>query len=928
MQTHDQHLQLERWHITPALAKTQPLLPTPQSRSIVPARNNPNALSRVPVKRLSPTEMQQRREKGLCYYCDEKYTTNHRCKTLPRILLLEDDLDTLLSATEQLTSDEMLAEELHALEMQAHFTIFYHALSGGHSLTILRFKGYVRGSPVVILLDGGSTHNFIQPRLANFLNFVISPTTNFSVVVGNGQRLRCEGVVQDVPISIQGTDLLMDLYVLAFHEADVIFGVSWLATLGLVLTDHSTCQMEFYLDGKQVKWVGNLPDELQPAQLQMLRRYHTTDAVAACFCLFMVHDDATIIDVIPLNLEILLESYYGVFNKPQEVPPARDTDHAIHLQPQVGPVNVKLYRYPYFQKQIMEQLVSEMALNAITVRDRFPIPSIDELFDELHGAQFFSKMDLLAGYHHIRVRPIDIPKTVFRTHDGHYEFLVMPFGLLNAPSTFQATMNDIFRPYLRKFVLVFFDDILIYSSTWTLHLERLELSKVDYLGHVITSTELAVDPFKIDAIQQWATPKSIKEVRSFLGFAGYYRRFIIQFATIASPLSDLLKNNGFQWTNQAQQAFEELKCRLSSTPVLALPNFDEDFHLETDVSGVGIGAILSQRKHPVAFYSQKLCPRMQKASTYHKEMYVITQAVAKWRQYLLGRRFTIFTDQQSLKNLTNQMIQTLKQQKWLDLQRFKDRNQLPASLLQPLSIPYMGFEEITMDFITCLPSSKGKTTIITVVDRLSKYGHFIPLPSTFSAHIVAQAFVIHIIKLYGPPRTIVTDRDPRFLHTFWQEINRLQGTILAMSTSYHQQIDGQSEALNKCVEQYLRCFVADSPHEWVHMLPWTVFWYNTPYQTSTGMTPFQALYGREPPNITIYVLGSTSDDLIDKYMLRRDEGQPDQQITLLKLHDSATPNLEDKVLFSGRSNIVNPILDSEIVGPSDLVEDFGLKSHA
>lgn len=212
-------------------------------------------------------------------------------------------------------------------------------------------------------------------------------------------------------------------------------------------------------------------------------------------------------------------------------------------------------------------------MNAITVWDRFPIPSIDELFDELHGAQFFSKMDLLAGYHQIRVRPTDISKTAFRTHDGHYEFLVMLFRLSNAPCTFQATMNDIFRPYLRKFVLVFFDDILIYSSTWTLHLERLELvlkllkhhqlvakhnkchfrqSKVDYLGHVITSIGLMVDPSKIDAIQQWATPKSIKEVRSFLGLAGYYRRFIKQFATIASPLSDLLKNDGFQWTNQAQ----------------------------------------------------------------------------------------------------------------------------------------------------------------------------------------------------------------------------------------------------------------------------------------------------------------------------------------------------------------------------------------
>ncbi|KAH0656364.1 hypothetical protein KY285_031246 [Solanum tuberosum] len=317
-------------------------------------------------------KMQQRREKGLCHYCNEKYTTNHRCKTLPPILLLEDDPDALLSATEQLTSDEMLADELHALRNAGSL---YNILSCFVWWSLPNY-GHVRGSPVVVLVDGGSTHNFIQPRMAKFLNFIISPTTNFLVVVGNGQRLRCEGVVQDVPISIQGTDLLLDLYVLAFHGANVIFGVSWLATLGPVLTDHSTCQMEFYLDGKQVKWVGNPPDELQPAQLQMLRRYHTTDAMAACFCLFMVHDDATITDVIPLNLEVLLESYSRVFSKPQGVPPARDTDHAIHFQPQADPVNVKPYRYPHFQKQIMEQLVSEMLQDGVIQSSTSPFSSL------------------------------------------------------------------------------------------------------------------------------------------------------------------------------------------------------------------------------------------------------------------------------------------------------------------------------------------------------------------------------------------------------------------------------------------------------------------------------------------------------------------------------------------------------------------------
>ncbi|KAJ0779178.1 putative nucleotidyltransferase, Ribonuclease H [Helianthus annuus] len=254
----------------------------------------------------------------------------------------------------------------------------------------------------------------------------------------------------------------------------------------------------------------------------------------------------------------------------------------------------------------------------------------------------------------IRLQEGTIAKTAFRTHNGHNEFLVMPFGLTNAPSTFQRLMNDIFRPFLRKFVLVFFDDILIYSATWEEHLSHLRLvfktlldnqlvaklskcvfgqTQVGYLGHIVSAESIAVDPEKIVCIQNWPTPKNVKDVRSFLGLAGYYRRFIRQYASIAGPLTDLLKKDNFTWSPPQEDAFVRLKTLLSSTSVLRLPDFSKPFTIETDALGTGVGAVLSQDKQLIAFYSHKLSPRIQQASANQREMFAITQAIAKWRQY-------------------------------------------------------------------------------------------------------------------------------------------------------------------------------------------------------------------------------------------------------------------------------------------------------
>lgn len=204
-------------------------------------------------------------------------------------------------------------------------------------------------------------------------------------------------------------------------------------------------------------------------------------------------------------------------------------------------------------------------------------------------------------------------------------------------------------------------------------------------------------------------------------------------------------------------------------------------------------------------------------------------------------------------------------------QKTKTETLALAGLLQPLPIPCQVWDDISLDFIEGLPSSHGKDSILVVVDRLSKYAHFVALSHPFSAKIVAEQFVEHIIKLHGMPNSIISDRDPIFISKFWQEFFTMSGTKLKLSSAYHPQTDGQTEVMNRCVEQYLRCFVHQWPRKWYSYLPWAELWYNTTYHSSTGMTPFQALYGRLPPSILLYFDGLSRVNEVDQNLLQRDE---------------------------------------------------------
>ncbi|KAL0192526.1 hypothetical protein M9458_010822, partial [Cirrhinus mrigala] len=868
-------------------------------------------------------------------------------------------------------------------------------------------------------VDSGAAGNFIDQAYAAQMGIVIEALSQpLKVTAIDGRPLTLSPIThrtQELTLLIDNHSETIQFYVTKIPSPAIILGHPWLVTHDPLISWTSrriihwgaTCQ-ELCLRAR----VGTCSGESEALDVDR--------------------------EAIPVQYRDLVE----VFSRRSaaRLPPHRPYDLAIDLVPGAVPPRGHLYSLSAKEQLAMEEYVAEglragtirpssspaaagfffvkkkdgglrpcvdyRGLNQITVKNRHPLPLTNTALDALSGAHFFTKLDLRSAYNLVRIREGDEWKTAFITPTGHYETLVMPFGLCNSPAAFQHFINDVLRDMLGRWCYAYLDDILIYSKTLEEHtqhvravLQRLlahqlycKLEKcafhqhsTTFLGFIISAQGVAMDPQKLEAVRSWPLPTSLKQLQRFLGFANFYRRFIRGFSSTAAPLTALTKpsRGEFHLTPEAIQAFRTLCHQFTTAPILTHPDPTKAFVVEVDASDVGVGAVLSQRGpdeklHPCSFFSRKFNSTQQRYGVGDRELLAIKWALEEWRHWLQGgsEPFTIWTDHQNLTVIKQTKQLNPRQARWAlffehfdfhlsyrpgskntkadalsrqhqkdtitsdpapvlpsqiilapirwgleerirqshsqepppsetpagrlfvpnhlrqevlqwghdstlaghqgvqrtssfisrafwwrtlrrDVQEYvlacnicarsKNPNAPSTGELQPLPIPKRPWTHISLDFVSGLPESLGKNTILTIVDRFSKAVHLVALSGLPSAKTTAELILEHVVRLHGFPQDIVSDRGPQFTAKFWQAFCRLVGTTSSLSSGFHPQTNGQTERANQQLERFLRCFASEHQRSWASYLVWAELSNNLHTSTATGLSPFEVCYGFQPP---------------------------------------------------------------------------------
>jgi len=940
--------------------------------------------------------------------------------------------------------------------------------------SVFKLVGHVGEQPFTALLDsGGSGPGFIGTAFAARCGLKLSPSEN-TIQLADGTVVPAAGQVSvsytlaattGAPLSFTSTFTATPL-----ENYDIILGVGWL-TEHDVLVGWRQRSLEVRTPGRASRHIRPVeviagPDAAQPGQLatitaKALRKDLRRGRLEEIYAVILGKPEQPASDPAGGDPDMLklIEEFRDVFPEklPAELPPQRGVEHGIELQPNARPPPVRPLRQqsakdsavineflqkglasgqlrpshsPYGSMLVIVKkkdgtprvCVDYRALNDITIKNKYPLPLMDELFDRVQGSMFFSTLDLMDGFYQIRLAAVDCEKTAFRTAFGSYEYTVLPMGLCNAPSTFMELMNNTFFDMLNKSVLCFLDDILIFSKTREEHLahirevlERLRKHKlyaklrkcefvrkeVSFLGHRLGENGLRVSQDKIDAVRDWPTPRNPGDIRSFLGLAGFYRKFVKHFSRIALPLTELTHDKApWAWGAPQKESFEKLKTALCTAPVLLLPDPKLPYTLNTDACKFAMGATLQQDQgkglQPVAFRSKKFSPAERNYDVREREFFGLVDACSHWRHYLHSEQpFKLLTDHDSLKYFKSQPNLGGRLTRWIDkmaefdytiehiagtknvvadalsrrwdlepddapatqpaaslanlevadppgpalaerivaaaaadsayqqrvadapagltvaggllyegmrlvvpndaalrtallaechdsitaghagrdktlqmmqsrfswpgmstdvaqyvvscdsCQRNKPSQQLTPGLLMPLPIPERPFQSWSQDMVSGIPRTlRGYDAIQVYVDRLTKLKHFAACRTTDGAVELADLFLQNVIRLHGVPESIVSDRDPRFTANFYEELSKLIGVKLSMSTAAHPQTDGQSENAIKDLITKLTHFCNENQDDWDQHLAMLELAANQNEHASTKLAPFEVVFGQ------------------------------------------------------------------------------------
>ncbi|KAK8511749.1 hypothetical protein V6N12_000792 [Hibiscus sabdariffa] len=772
----------------------------------------------------------------------------------------------------------------------------YAQREGRNDTDVIAGNFSLQSLSLLSLIDSGSTHSYILSERARLLNMPCEVLdVSINVTSSFGDTVVVRKLYRRCPLMIQGYVFSVDMMELSFNGFDVIWGMDWLVE-HRARVDFETKRLSLKLadDHEEVEFVIETYADSAPVSISLYQ-------------------------MAPKELKELKTQLQELLDRG-------------FIRPSTSPWGAPVL-FVKKKDESLKMCIDYWQLNKMMVKNKYPLPRIGDLFDQLRGATIFSKIDLRSGYYQLKVREQDVLKTAFRTRYGHYEFLVMPFSLTNAPAAFMDLMNRVFHEYLDQFVI----------------------REVVFLGHVVSSEGIRVDPKKVEAIVNWKQPTSVTEIRSFLGLASYYRRFVSGFSKVAAPFTKLLqKGVKYEWSDARQQAFEKLKEALINAPVLTQPVSGKEFVVYSDASYVGLGCVLMQEGRVVAYASRQLKVHEKNYPThdielaavdydlsieYHpgkanvvadalsrkvavelramfaslgisrdgglvaelqvkptliqliREKQLCDRAMAAHVQDIAeGKptdfrfrdegvlcfkdrivvpddselRRTILTEAHSspfaMHPGSTKMYRDLKgEYYWVGLKkdvaefvskcmvchRVKAEHQFPSGLLQPLRIPEWKWERITMDFLTGLPLTPSKKdSVWVIVDRFTKCVHFLPVHTTYTYDKLAELYIQEIVRLHRVPKSIVSDRDPKFTSRFWESLHTALGSRLNFSTSYHPQIDGQSERVIQVLEDMLTCCIIDFQGTWEKQLPLVEFAYNNSYQASIQMAPYEALYGR------------------------------------------------------------------------------------